>query len=200
MKIKELIGEDATAVIKDYKPGQMVSIVDPATDTMTTVDLKKNPMALKPNDQGQLVYDPTPDNAAGASGTGEKPAAEIKPGAQVSIDTATSEGMGTTVLASLAVIAGLLGINYSQQQSAYEQSPQLQKLVKMHAEYTAKGDEEAVKQLERRIGDHKTRLDLGKGDVMGKDGKPVDPVAPTIFSKSQSSVKEMAMLRKLAGL
>ena len=42
MKIKEILGEQAAMVVKDFKPGQSLSMVDPATDTMTTVDLKKN--------------------------------------------------------------------------------------------------------------------------------------------------------------
>lgn len=88
MKIKEILGEEAAMVVKDFKPGQSLSMVDPATDTMTTVDLKKNPAALKTNDQGEFTYDPTPD--AGAPGEPKQP--EIKAGAQVKVDTSTSEG------------------------------------------------------------------------------------------------------------
>ena len=31
-----------------------------------------------------------------------------------------------------------------------------------------------IDQLEQRIENHKARLDLGKGEVMGKDGMPID--------------------------
>jgi hypothetical protein len=89
MKIRDIIGEEASMVVKDFKPGQSLSMVDPATDTMTVVDLKKNPAALTTNDQGEFMFDPTPDT--GAPGEPKQP--EIKPGAQIKVDTATSEGM-----------------------------------------------------------------------------------------------------------
>jgi hypothetical protein len=89
MKIKEILGEEASMVVKDFKPGQTLSMVDPATDTMTVIDLKKNPGALKTTDQGEFSYDPTPD--AGAPGEPKQP--ELKPGSQIKVDTATSEGM-----------------------------------------------------------------------------------------------------------
>lgn len=88
MKIKEILGEQASMVVKDFKPGEKLSMVDPTTDTMTVIDLKKNPGALKTTDQGEFSYDPTPD--AGASGTSKQP--ELKLGAQIKMDTATSEG------------------------------------------------------------------------------------------------------------
>lgn len=90
MKIKELLGEaGAVATIKDYKPGQTLSFSDPTGSTMTTIDLKKNPMAVKPDEQGNLTYDPTPDTQAEVPGQSTAP--EIKPGAQIQIDTATTE-------------------------------------------------------------------------------------------------------------
>jgi hypothetical protein len=90
MKIKELLGEaGAVATIKDYKPGQTLSFADPTGSTMTTIDLKKNPMAVKPDDQGKLTYDPTPDAQADVPGQSQAP--EIKPGAEIQIDTATTE-------------------------------------------------------------------------------------------------------------
>lgn len=90
MKIKELLGEaGAVATIKDYKPGQTLSFADPTGSTMTTIDLKKNPMAVKPDEQGNLTYDPTPDSQAAVPGQSQAP--EIKPGAQIQIDTATTE-------------------------------------------------------------------------------------------------------------
>jgi hypothetical protein len=90
MKIKELLGEaGAVATIKDYKPGQSLSFTDQEGSTMTTIDLKKNPMAVKPDEQGNLSYDPTPDSQAAVPGQSQAP--EIKPGAQIQIDTATTE-------------------------------------------------------------------------------------------------------------
>jgi hypothetical protein len=97
MKIKEILGEagGSVATIKDYKPGQSLSFTDQEGSTMTTVDLKKNPMAVKPNEQGELTYDPTPDTQAAAPGQSQAP--EIKPGAQIQIDTATTEGSGDKI-------------------------------------------------------------------------------------------------------
>lgn len=90
MKIKDILGEaGAVATIKDYKPGQSLSFTDQEGATMTTIDLKKNPMAVKPDAQGNLTYDPTPDTQAEVPGQSQAP--EIKPGAQIQIDTATTE-------------------------------------------------------------------------------------------------------------
>jgi hypothetical protein len=91
MKIKDILGEagGSVATIKDYKPGQSLSFTDQEGSTMTTIDLKKNPMAVKPDEQGNLTYDPTPDTQAAVPGQTQAP--EIKPGAQIQIDTATTE-------------------------------------------------------------------------------------------------------------
>jgi len=91
MKIKDILGEAGgpVATIKDYKPGQSLSFADQEGSTMTTVDLKKNPMAVKPDEQGNLTYDPTPDTQAAVPGQAKAP--EIKPGAQIQIDTSTTE-------------------------------------------------------------------------------------------------------------
>lgn len=101
MKIREILGEEASMVVRDFKPGQSLSMVDPATDTMTVVDLKKNPTALKTNDQGEISYDPTPDGAA----PGEPKQPELKPGAQIQVDTTTSEGFASDVDMELHQIA-----------------------------------------------------------------------------------------------
>jgi hypothetical protein len=94
MKIRDILGEaGAVATIKDYKPGQSLSFTDQEGSTMTTVDLKKNPMAVKPDDQGNLTYDPTPDAQAGAPGQEQAP--EIKPGAEIHV--ATTEGSGNEI-------------------------------------------------------------------------------------------------------
>lgn len=87
MKIRDIIGEEAKMVVKDFKPGVSLSMVDPATDTMTTVDLKKNPTALQTTPDGEFMYDPTPDAAA----PGEPKQPELKPGAEIGVDMATSE-------------------------------------------------------------------------------------------------------------
>jgi hypothetical protein len=77
--------------------------------------------------------------------------------------------------AGIALIASLWGVNNHLAKQAYEASPQLQTLIQYHAKAEAEGNQEKIKELERRIANHKTRLDLGKGEVMGSDGKPITP-------------------------
>jgi hypothetical protein len=79
-----------------------------------------------------------------------------------------------TVAASIALIAGLWGVNNSMAEKAYEASPQLQKLIQLHQAAEARGDEEKADELEMRISNHKVRLDLGKGEVKDKFGDPID--------------------------
>jgi len=98
------------------------------------------------------------------------------------------EGLGSKLLGGAAIIAALWGVNNHMANQAYEASPQLQKLTQYYQQAEAHHDVAKMKELERRIEDHKTRLDLGYGDVMGKDGKP------------KEVVPEMADILKLAGL
>jgi len=83
------------------------------------------------------------------------------------------EGMGTKILAGAALIASLLGINQYQANEVYKNSPQLQALIKLHKEAKESGDVSKVKELENRIRLQKDRLDLDKGEVVGKDGMPI---------------------------
>lgn len=74
------------AVLKAFDPGKQAVISDPDKGTDITLDLTKpqNMAALKPNDQGQLEYDPTPDMAA--QGAQQAPAENpLKPGAEIAI-------------------------------------------------------------------------------------------------------------------
>lgn len=79
-------------------------------------------------------------------------------------------------IAAVALIAGLWGVNNHLAQQAYDASPQLQKLTAYLEVAKEHNDQRMIKQLEDRIENHKTRLDLGKGDVMGRDGQPIDVV------------------------
>ena len=79
-------------------------------------------------------------------------------------------------LVAVAMIATLWGVNKNLAQDAYDASPQLQKLTAYLEVAKEHNDERMIKQLEKRIGDHKMRLDIGKGDVMGADGNPIDVV------------------------
>lgn len=77
-------------------------------------------------------------------------------------------------LAGAAIIASLWGVNNHVAQQAYENSPQLQKLITLHQQAEAQGNERAADNYADRIEQHKLRLDLGKGEVMGADGRPKD--------------------------
>ena len=82
-------------------------------------------------------------------------------------------------LATLALI-GALGAggaaSYKMDQEALSHSVQLPRL-EAYLEYAKeKGDERMIDQLEKRIGDHKMRLKLGKGDVRDGHGEPIEVV------------------------
>ena len=79
-------------------------------------------------------------------------------------------------LAAVAIIASLWGVNNNMAQKAYDASPQLQKLTAYLEVAKQHNDQRMIDQLEQRIENHKLRLDLGKGDVMGKDGRPINVV------------------------
>jgi hypothetical protein len=82
------------------------------------------------------------------------------------------EGFGRQLLAGAALLAALWGVNNNLANDAYNNSPQLQQLIKLHQDAEARNDMAKVKELEQRIQNHKTRLDLGYGEVMGSDGRP----------------------------
>jgi hypothetical protein len=79
-------------------------------------------------------------------------------------------------LAAVAIIASLWGVNNHMAQKAYDASPQLQKLTAYLEVAKQHNDQRMIDQIEQRIENHKLRLDLGKGDVMGKDGRPINVV------------------------
>jgi hypothetical protein len=98
------------------------------------------------------------------------------------------EGIGSKMLGGAALLAALWGVNNHMANQAYEASPQLQKLTQFYKQAEAQQDTIKMKELARRISDHKARLDLGYGDVMGKGGMP------------KEIVPEMADILKLSGL
>ena len=85
------------------------------------------------------------------------------------------EGVIGKVLGGAALLAALWGIGQNEANKAYSNSPQLQTLIKYHQMAAQQGDQAKIQELERRIENHKTRLSLGKGEVMGSDDKPIVP-------------------------
>lgn len=77
-------------------------------------------------------------------------------------------------LAAIALLTGIWGVNTHLAQRAYEASPQLQKLTAYLVVAKEHNDARMIDQLEKRIANHKMRLNLGKGDVLGPDGRPID--------------------------
>lgn len=90
-------------------------------------------------------------------------------------------------VAILGIIAALLGVNKGMTEKAYDNSEQLRKLTAHLQTAVKKEDERMIDQLTARIKNHKTRLDLGKGDVMGKDGRPIDVVYDKEADKYESA-------------
>ena len=90
------------------------------------------------------------------------------------IDLEEAPGAIRKAMGAIAIIAALWGVNDNMAQKAYDADPQLQQLI-AHLEVAKdKNDERVIVQLKQRIKNHKTRIDLGKGEVMGRDGRPVD--------------------------
>lgn len=86
------------------------------------------------------------------------------------------EGPIGKALSAVALIAGLWGVNGHLAQKAYDASPQLQKLTAYLEVAKQHNDQRMIDQLEQRIENHKARIDLGKGEVLDKDGNPVKVV------------------------
>ena len=81
MKVKDIVVNEAT--LGAYIPGKSAVIKDPTKGIEYNLDLTKpeNMAALKPNDKGELEYDPTPELGAQAATTEPK----LAPGAEVTI-------------------------------------------------------------------------------------------------------------------
>jgi len=75
------------------------------------------------------------------------------------------------IAAGALLIGSLMGLNNKMAQEVYDNSHQLQQLTQIYQIAQERGDEEKMKDVKRRISNHKTRLDLGKGDV-DFDGRP----------------------------
>ena len=79
-------------------------------------------------------------------------------------------------MAAVALLAALWGVNDNMAQKAYDASPQLQKLTAYLEVAKQHNDQRMIDQLENRIENHKARISMGQGEVMGRDGEPVKVV------------------------
>lgn len=91
------------------------------------------------------------------------------------LENDTIEENVKSLAAGIALIASMWGVNDHLAKKAYEASPQLQTLIQYYERAKEEGDSQNAKELERRIFQHKLRIDLGKGEVIGKDGSPIEP-------------------------
>jgi hypothetical protein len=96
------------------------------------------------------------------------------------------ENLAGRVAGATLLLAALWGWGQKDAEKVYANSPQLQQLVQHLDTATKNEDEAAIKELTKRIENHKTRLSLGKGEVMGKDGKPIVPAYNS--PKQESSI------------
>ena len=73
----------------------------------------------------------------------------------------------------MLLVSGIWKIDRDMAEKVWDNSHQLQQLTQVYAKANECGDKEKMKDVKRRIGNHKMRLDLGKGDV-DFDGRPGD--------------------------
>ena len=71
----------------------------------------------------------------------------------------------------MLLVSGIWKIDRDMAEKVWDNSHQLQQLTQVYAKANECGDKEKMKDVKRRIANHKTRLDIGKGDV-DFDGLP----------------------------
>lgn len=109
---------------------------------------------------------------------------------QILAEEQIDEGRFGKIAGAVAIIASLWGVNAHLAKQAYEGSPQLQKLTQYYELAKERGDEDAMKDLKQRIGNHELRIDLGYGEVMGPDGKPIVPQYDSEYRASQDKRRD----------
>ena len=77
------------------------------------------------------------------------------------------EGNGNIRMGILGMllVSGIWQIDRNMAEKIWDNSHQLQQLTQVYAKANECGDKEKMKDVSRRISNHKTRIDLGKGDV-----------------------------------
>lgn len=203
------LGEAAT--IKAIEPGKMATIDDPEHGKTINLDLTKpeNAASLKPNDKGEIEYDPTPDMGAVGAGNVESP---LKPGATVTIKTDETHGdIGGDPTDDFIdditdheygqeddMEEAIFGLGNKSPEEWAETSTQMAKLLQFRQKY--KGTPYAD-QIEKRITFLKDRLDIEGSEVAGQGGSPKPVVPPEQFDTKQlretSTKKDDELLNKM---
>jgi hypothetical protein len=86
------------------------------------------------------------------------------------------EGWKSWVLGGAALLAAILGGNKLEYENQLKNDPQLAKLVQFRQQAEKSGDTEKMKELDDRIKQTYDHLEVTGSEVMGDDGRPVDPV------------------------
>lgn len=86
------------------------------------------------------------------------------------------EGWGKAIIGTIALIAALAGINHMHAEELMHSDPQLAKLAQFRERAIRLGDQEKVHELDDRIKTTLDHLEVTDSEVMGDDGKPIDPV------------------------
>jgi len=106
------------------------------------------------------------------------------------IKQALSEGLtGLQKFGAGAAMIGALAGNAYMDNKAVEASPQMQKLEQLYQQALANNDTAKADELEDRIENLRARIELGKGEVVDKEGNPIEPKYESIDD-----------IKKLAGL
>ena len=96
MKINEIIKESSsTAVVTNYKPGELVAITMP-NGTQIQKDLSKDPGAITKDEQGNPVFNMSSLGSSGSAGSMQTSDKPITNGTQIAINT-DGQGSGETM-------------------------------------------------------------------------------------------------------
>jgi hypothetical protein len=92
-------------------------------------------------------------------------------------------------LAAMGMLGGIAGLDHNTKQ-LLNNDTQMQTLVSYYEDAKEAGDREAMKQLKKRIHNHKGRLLAGYGPVMGADGEPIVPKRDSTTDARRSNIEE----------
>ena len=91
--------------------------------------------------------------------------------------------VGAAALTTMLGLGGLGALDNKLDKQAYSASKQLPQLELYLDKAEEQNDQRMIKQLKQRINNHKMRLELGKGDVLGRNGQPIE----VVYDKEQQA-------------